>query len=181
MSAKDKSAQAAYAKVLRNLFSASDEEVMAAVKELSDSGDDQAIFPLLEVLLNGSDDAQQAVTSVLYQLKNRKAAQALVEALENPKYIPVRKTILASFWNSGIMPVDKLPLLCAIAAEGDFEEAFEVLTIVEAMDVQLEPAELEPAEEAVREFLMHHDDSHPCHGIMESLQVALSNLESHNG
>lgn len=178
MSDSVKSEKAAYSKAMRGLFSASDDEVLAAVKYLSESGNHEAVFPLLEVLLNGSESSAEAVKSVFYQLKDRKAMEVLLGALDDEKYKPVWSVILASCWNSGMLPVDQLTRLCHIAVTCGFEEAFEVLTIVEAIDEELTSAELDPALEYVREFLMQNDSSHPVYAVIESLQVALNQLES---
>jgi len=173
MAENSKTQEKAYAEALRNLFSPDDEVVLAGIEELRKNGDHRVVFPLLEVMLNGSDEVAEAVQKVLFQLKNRKAMDELVTALDNPKYEPLRVTILASFWNTGQWPVEHLVKLCEIAVNGTFEEAFEVLTIVEHMEGNLEVAELELALEPVREFLMTQE-GHANFAIIESLHSALN-------
>jgi len=173
MAENSKTQEKAYAEALKNLFSPDDEVVLTGIEELRKNGDHRVVFPLLEVMLNGSDEVAEAVQKVLFQLKNRKAMDELVTALDNPKYEPLRVTILASFWNTGQWPVEHLVKLCEIAVNGTFEEAFEVLTIVEHMEGNLEAAELELALEPVREFLMTQE-GHANFAIIESLHSALN-------
>lgn len=169
---KEKAREAANAKALKDLFSPSDEVVLKAIKQLAETGDHRVVYPLLELLLNGSEEVAVAVEQTLFQLKDTKAMDELVEALDNPKYLPVRSTILAAFWNTGQWPTEHLVKLCEIAISGTYQEAFEVLTIVEHMEGNLEPAELELALEPIREFLMQHE-GHENYVIIESIHSAL--------
>jgi len=173
MTAKDKAKEKANAKALKNLFSPDDAVVMAAVRELKESGDHSIIHPLLEVMLSGSESVNAEVEQVLFQLKDTKAMDQLVQALDNPKYEPLRATIIASFWNSGQWPADHVTKLCEIAVNGTYEEAFEVLTVVEHMEDDLQPAEAEEALEPVREYLMLKE-GHENYAIIESLHAALN-------
>lgn len=176
MSEKKKASQKAYADALKNLFSPDDEQVVKAVAELSKVGDHKAIYPLLEVMINGSEQVNIAVEQVLFQLKDTKSMELLVDALDNPKYLPVRPVILAAFWNTGQWPLDHLNKLCEIAIDGSYNEAFEVLTIVEHMEGDLEPAEVQPALESLREFLLQ-GDNHPNLAIIELIYSALNAAE----
>lgn len=173
MAENSKIQEKAYTEALKNLFSPDDEIVLAGIEELRKNGDHRVVYPLLEVMLNGSEEVRAAVEKVLFQLKDSKAMEELVAALDNPKYEPLRVTILAAFWNTGQWPVEHLVKLCEIAVNGTFEEAFEVLTIVEHMEGSLESAELELALEPVREFLMTQE-GHANFALIESLHSALN-------
>ncbi len=173
MAKQTKATEKAYANALKNLFSPDDQVVISGVEELAKYGDHRVIHPLLEVMLNGSEAVNTAVQNVLYQLKDTKAMAEMVEALDNPKYESLRPVMLASFWNTGQWPTEHLLKLCEIAVNGTFEEAFEVLTIVEHMEGNLEPAELELALEPVREFLMTQE-GHANYTIIESIHSALN-------
>lgn len=176
MSEKKNTGQKAYADALRDLFSADDKVVVSAVSKLSKVGDHKAIYPLLEVMINGSEEVSYAVEQVLFQLKDTKSMNVLIEALDNPKYLQVRPAILAAFWNTGQWPIDHLHKLCEIAVDGTYNEAFEVLTIVEHMEGELEPAEVQPALESLREFLMQ-GENHPNFAIIELIYSALNAAE----
>lgn len=173
MKASDKAKEAAYTKALKDLFSPDDKVVLEAIRQLSETGDHRVIHPLLELKLHGSDEVNEAVEQVLFQLKDTKAMGELVEALDNPKYLPIRSTILAAFWNTGQWPTEHLVKLCEIAVHGTYQEAFEVLTIVEHMEGTMEPAELELAMEPIREYLMQQE-GHENYMIIESIHSALN-------
>ncbi len=171
-----KVSETANAKALRDLFSSNDEVVIKAIKQLAETGDYQVVYPLLELLLNGSEEVAAHVEHTLFQLKDTKAMQELVNALDNPKYLSVRSTILAAFWNTGQWPTEHLTKLCEIAISGTFQEAFEVLTIVEHMEGNLEPAELEQALELLREYLMQQE-GHDNFAIVETIHSALDTAQ----
>lgn len=173
MKASDKAKEAAYNKALKNLFSSDDAVVMEALKSLSEIGDHRVIHPLLELMLHGSDKVNAGVEDVLFQLKDSQAMKELMEALDNPKYEPIRATILAAFWNTGQWPVEHLVKLCEIAVNGTYQEAFEVLTIIEHMEGSMEPAELEQALEPIREYLMQQE-GHENYVIIETIHSALN-------
>jgi hypothetical protein len=154
------------------LFSADDEVVIAAIELMAEKGTKEVVNPLLELLLNCSAPVQRAIESLLYQIKDQAAVEVLIEALENPKFKPVRHTILASFWNSGHLPEGHIDLLCGIAAEGSFDEALEVLTIVENMDGPLEPQKLEAGITAVSKSIKNHPQESRT-GLLESLYEEL--------
>ncbi len=173
MKTSDKENKVAYNKALKDLFSADDAVVLKAIESLTETGDHSVIHPLLELMLHGSEEVNAAVEQVLFQLKDTKAMNELVEALDNPKYEPIRATILAAFWNTGQWPTEHLVKLCEIAVNGTYQEAFEVLTIVEHMEGTMEPAELELAMEPIREFLMQQE-GHENYVIVETIHAALN-------
>lgn len=172
-SEKDDKHKKAYAKALKDLFAADDATVLSAVKALKEFGDHRTIHPLLEVMLHGSDPVKAAVEEVLFELKDTKAVDQLIAALDDEKYAPVRATILAAFWNSGQWPVGHVAKLCDIAIHGSYQEAFEVLTVIEHMEEDLAPAEVAPALESIREYLMV-GEGHENYPIIESLHAVLN-------
>jgi len=155
------------------LFSADDEVVIAAIELMAEKGTKEVVNPLLELLLNCSAPVQRAIESLLYQIKDQQAVEVLIDALDNPKFISIRPTILASFWNSGHLPEGHIDLLCGIAAEGSFDEALEVLTIVENMDGPLEPQKLEAGIAVVSQSIKNNAEEART-GLLESLYEELT-------
>lgn len=157
------------------LFSADDEVAIAAIKTLTEKGNKDVVVPILEVMLNASPAVTRAIESLLYQLKDKKAVEVLIDSLTITKFEPIRPVILASFWNSGNLPEGEIELLCKIAANGTFDEALEVLTIIENMDGPLEPKQLEVGillvSKSIREFPEHQRT-----GLLASLFEELINF-----
>lgn len=157
------------------LFSADDEVAIAAIETLAEKGNKDVVVPILEVMLNASPAVTRAIESLLYQLKDKQAVEVLIEALTMPKFEPIRTVILASFWNSGNLPEGEIELLCKIAANGTFDEALEVLTIIENMDGPLEPKQLEAGILLVSKSISKFPE-HQRTGLLESLYEELINF-----
>lgn len=157
------------------LFSADDEVAVAAIEALAEKGNKEVVLPILEVRLNASPAVARAIESLLFQLKDKQAVEVLIDALTIPKFEPLRPVILASFWNSGNLPEGEIELLCRIAANGTFDEALEVLTIIENMDGPLEPEKLEAGISLVSKSIIEFPD-HQRKGLLESLYEELINF-----
>lgn len=119
-------------KAFESLLHADDAQVLRALATVDQQGDARAIMPLLHALARSTDHkVQQRITDMLYQIKVKDAVPELMKALEEPVLRPVRRTILATFWNAGLDVRDQVEQLVAVAVEGDAEECFECLTVLE--------------------------------------------------
>lgn len=123
------------------LLSNDDQAALSALTRIEQQGDARAIAPLLSALARTpSPVLAQRITALLYQVKTPDAAAALMAALDDPALKAVRKTALAAFWNAGIDAREHLARFTDIAIEGDAEECFECLTIIEHQEVWPEKA-----------------------------------------
>lgn len=119
-------------KTFEALLSADDARILKALAAVDERGDARSILPLLNALVRTSDTkVQQRITEMLYQVKVSGAVPELMKALEDPALRSVRRTILATFWNAGLDVRDQVEQLVAVAVEGDAEECFECLTVLE--------------------------------------------------
>jgi hypothetical protein len=118
------------------LLSEDDAEVLNALARIGERGDARSIRPLLDALARSQDPkVQQRITSLLYQVKVKDAVPELVAALEEPTLLDVRRTVIATFWNAGLDVRDHLERFVDLAIEGDAEECFECLTVIENQEV----------------------------------------------
>ncbi len=123
------------------LLSEDDGQVLEALTRIGQEGDARAIRPLLQTLARTNDPRiQQRITSMLYEVKAPGASAELFTALEDPSLLDVRPTILATFWNAGLDVRDQLERFITIAIEGDGDETFECLTVVENQEIWPEKA-----------------------------------------
>jgi HEAT repeat protein len=123
------------------LLSDDDAQVLTALARVEDQGDARAIRPLLTALARSRDaKVQQRITSMLYQIKVKDAVPELMAALNEPTLLDVRRTILATFWNAGLDVRDHLDRFVDLAVEGDAEECFECLTVIENQEIWPEKA-----------------------------------------
>lgn len=114
------------------LRSADDAHILKALAAVEERGDARSIQPLLNALVRTTDtQVQQRITEMLYQVKVSGAVPELMKALEDPVLRSVRRTIIATFWNAGLDVRDQVEQLVAVAVEGDAEECFECLTVLE--------------------------------------------------
>ena len=119
-------------KTFEALLSADDARILKALAAVDERGDARSILPLLNALVRTSDTkVQHRITEMLYQVKVSGAVPELMKALEDPALRSVRRTILATFWNAGLDVRDQVEQLVAVAVEGDAEECFECLTVLE--------------------------------------------------
>jgi hypothetical protein len=123
------------------LLSDDDAQVLEALTRIGQEGDAKAIHPLLMSLARARDPrVQQRITSMLYQVKAPGASEELFNALDDAALLDVRTTILATFWNAGIDVRDHLEKFITLAIEGDADETFECLTIIENQEIWPEKA-----------------------------------------
>lgn len=118
------------------LLSDDDAQILGALTRIDNQGDARAIRPLLNALARTpSDNVKRKITEMLYAVKAKDAVPELVAALEEPALAEVRRTVLATFWNAGLDARDHLDRLVTLAIEGDADECFECLTIVENQEI----------------------------------------------
>ncbi len=123
------------------LLSDDDVQVLEALTRIDEDGDARAIQPLLQKLARtNSAEVRSRITNMLNQVKAKDAGLELLKALEDPTLLDVRTTILATFWNAGIDVRDHLDRFISIAIDGDANETFECLTIIENQEIWPEKA-----------------------------------------
>lgn len=128
-------------KAFAALLSDDDAKALEALAVIHEKGDVASIFPLLQALATTDDPARQRrIQSLLYQVKVKDAAAEFARALDMPELLPVRKTVISAFWNAGLDTQPYTERLLQVAVEGDAEEAFEVLTVLENQELLPEKA-----------------------------------------
>lgn len=109
-----------------------DAQVLEALARIDREGDARAILPLLRALVGTNDeDRRKHFRAMLFQVKAEGAGEQLSAALGIPELRSERKTILAAFWNAGVDASPYTEQILAVAVEGDAEEIFECLTVLE--------------------------------------------------
>ena len=123
------------------LLSDDDAAVLTALTRIEEQGDARAILPLLAALARTEKPiVQQRITSLLHQVKAVDAVPILIGALDDASLLPVRQVVLATFWNAGLDARDHLDRFIRIAIEGNAEECFECLTVIENQEIWPERA-----------------------------------------
>ncbi len=123
------------------LLSDDDAQVLEALTRIGNEGDARAIRPLLQALARSGDTkVQHTITDLLFQVKAANAVPELIAALDDPTLLDVRRTVIATFWNAGLDARDHLDRFIDLAIDGDAEECFECLTVIENQEIWPEKA-----------------------------------------
>ena len=109
--------------------------VLTALYELKDSGNISYIPVLLELLTtNPVEEVEKEIIYILNNLKVQKAVPVLVEAIQNPEYISIRKKIITSCWQNGLNYKNQLPVFVDLVIQEEWETGFEAFTVIENME-----------------------------------------------
>lgn len=123
------------------LLSDDDAQVLTALTRIDNQGDARAIRPMLIALAQAKDaTVQRRISDMLYAVKAKDATPELIAALDEPKLLSVRRTVLATFWNAGLDVREHLDRFVQIAIDGDANECFECLTVIENQEIWPEKA-----------------------------------------
>lgn len=135
-----------------------DAKALSALTLIHQKGDAKAIFPLLHAWVKTTDhNRRQRIEALLYEVKAEGAAAELARALDEPELRAARKTIIAAFWNAGLDAGPYTEKLIACAVEGDAEECFECLTVLENQEVLPEKAVLRGIKEVGKAIAANTD------------------------
>lgn len=141
------------------LLSDDDRKILGALAYVQERGDARAILPLLHALAKTKDHThEQKIKALLYEVKVKDAVAELVRALDEPALRGVRKTIIATFWNAGLDASAHTEKLIACAIEGDAEECFECLTVLENQETLPEKAVLRGIKDVSAAIAKNTDD-----------------------
>jgi len=117
------------------LKSNDDLQVEEAIAQVKMQGDATVIPDLLSTLATTAHlPTAQAISQVLFDLKDAAALNMLIDNLLNPSYENIRVQMLQACWQCGLDTSHRLPDLINVAIIGDYMEVLEVLTIIENWD-----------------------------------------------
>ncbi|QGY45512.1 hypothetical protein GM418_18100 [Maribellus comscasis] len=117
------------------LFSTNQATVIAAIQKISVQGNKLYIPILLDLLLsNREEEIEKEITKLLGNVKAKTTVPIFIEALENKKYIPIKKAILTACWQNGLDYHDYLPVFVNIVINDNWENAFEAFTVVDNLE-----------------------------------------------
>jgi HEAT repeat protein len=142
-----------------NLFSANTATVIATLNTLKERGNN-AYLPLLFDLLNSNPEAE-IETEILFILNNLKiedAVPVLAEALQNPKYLPIRKKLTAACWENGLDYKNYLPVFVDLVIHEDWDTGFESFTVIENMKSYPEQDIIAIATDKIRQGLSNANE-----------------------
>ncbi|MCF8464014.1 MAG: hypothetical protein K9G41_04195 [Flavobacteriales bacterium] len=118
--------------VIKDLKSNDETFALKAIEKIKKGGDASYISDLLQALVDTTDvSIENAISQLLFDLKDKDAMEEIVNQLGNPRFSDVRILMLSACWQSGIDLSHRLPDFITVASTGNYMECLEVLTVVE--------------------------------------------------
>jgi hypothetical protein len=141
--------------LLKGLESTNSIKVIETLEELRASGKVSDIPLLVELLhLTQNPEIKSKIIDLFANLKESDSIPLIVEAIQNQKYAPELKELVASCWGNGLDYSKYLTLFVDLLIENEFLVAFEAYTVIVNMTAQIDQAkidvEIDRLEEAMR-------------------------------
>lgn len=182
---KEKERKAKMNALITDLKSGDDKKISKALKGLQVNGDDDAIFPIIEVWSNGvSEKAEQEIIQFLSDIKSTGSADIIIEILLDQNFKNIHRPLLTTIWNSKVDYSTYLVDFVTLATQYDFMVTLECITIIENLDGPFEGHHFLDAEIILREFAEKHQsgkaEEEKKIQLIGELKQILKNLESSN-
>lgn len=130
--------------ILRGLESTDSLKIIETLEELRVSGHVSDIPVLIELLhLSQNPGIKTKITDLFANLKESDAIPLIIEAIQNQKYSPELKELIASCWENGLDYSNYLSLFVDLLIDNDFLIAFEAYTVIMNMTAQIDQAKID--------------------------------------
>lgn len=111
------------------------EVVLESIKLLRQEGDISIITPLINLFSkNKNEEINNFIFSFLCDLKEKEAAQILVEAIDNKEYNNIETKLISTCWQSGIDYSEHFGFFADKVLYGKFETAIEAFSVIESFE-----------------------------------------------
>lgn len=140
--------------ILKGLESADSLKVIETIEELRSTGRASDIPLLVELLhLTPNPEIKSKITALFANLKESNTIPLIIEAIQNQKYAPELKELIASCWENGLDYSNYLSLFVSLMIDNEFEIAFEAYTVIinleSRIDQQIIDQQIELLEKAL--------------------------------
>lgn len=140
--------------ILKGLESTDSLKVIETIEELRSSGRATDIPLLVELLhLTQNPEIKSKITGLFANLKESNTIPLIIEAIQNQKYAPELKELIACCWENGLDYSNYLSLFVSLMIDNEFTIAFEAYTVImnfeNKIDQHIIDHEIELLEEAL--------------------------------
>jgi hypothetical protein len=140
--------------LILDLESGNSVKISAALKLLQVNGTISVLTPLANLLLHPIDEKnKQEILEFFSTLNDSNAVDAMIELIKNDAFLPIRQELLSTMWNSKLDYSYYLPEFVEIAADGNFMEALECLTVIENMEGPFEERHILESQLHLKDYL----------------------------
>lgn len=130
--------------ILDGLQSADSLKVIETLEDLRVSGKVTDVPFLIEMLhLSQNPEIKSKITDLFANLKESDAIPLIVEAIQNQKYAPELKELVASCWENGLDYSNYLTLFVDLLIDSEFLIAFEAYTVIVNMTAKIDQAKID--------------------------------------
>ena len=122
-------------KIKLALFSTDTEVVKMAIEKVSEEGN-RLYLPVLFDLLNTNPEyeVEAQIVKLLGSVKDKESVNSFMRAIENEKYINIRKKLISACWQNGLDFSSFTPVFIDLIITGDWEVAFEAFTLIDNLE-----------------------------------------------
>ncbi len=114
--------------------------IIENIEKLRSKGSLNDLASILDYLADPKNvDVEKALYNFMFDIKDQQAAVLIIAAIENPKYKSIQKKLIEMCWQSSLKFANHIGLFVDLLIKGDFEIAFEALTVIENMEEALDP------------------------------------------
>lgn len=160
------------ASLITDLMSENETIALAAIDKVKKSGDAAMVPAILNALVNTKELAiENALSQLLFDLKDKNAVEELVNRLSDPEFADIRVLMLSACWQTGIDLSHRLPDFVTVACTGSYMECLEVLTIIENWEAIKDQEMLENETIRLRSYLSESDTPENDEMIFSILEV----------
>lgn len=125
--------------ILKGLESTNSLKVIETIEELRASGEASDIPLLVELLhLTPNPEIKSKITELFSNLKESDTIPQLIEAIQNQKYAPELKQLVACCWENGLDYSNYLSLFVGLMIDHEFEIAFEAYTVITNFETRID-------------------------------------------
>jgi len=164
---------------MKDLKHANNQKVKAALTQAREYGDATWVKPLLEAYAGRQEDAlREEMKDLLSTMKISSSEQVFLDALADINFAHIKSDVLSFLWNCGFTCDGRLARIAEVACEGDFQQAFEGVTLMEQVETVVDEKDLLEAQVLVGEALEFENKS-DIHPFLEAMRRHLAAL--HDG
>lgn len=145
---------------MKDLTHPNNQKVKAALEAAKEKGDASWVRPLLDAFAGRAEDAlREEMRTMLGSMKVSAAEQTFLDALVDPQLNHIKADVLGFLWSSGFTCDGCLSRVAEVACEGDFQQAFEGVTLLEQVETVTDEKDLLEAQVVVGESIQAESKS----------------------
>jgi len=127
---------------IESLRSGNKSAILGTLEELRSEGDISVLPELFYLMIDQEDEEiLNNIVTLLNDLKDKEAAEILVEAIADPAYEKIQTSLVAACWQNGLSYGKYISTFVEVVVSGDYTASIEAFTVIEEAVGELEQEE----------------------------------------